>query len=210
MRYLTAFIISFLIYLSAYSHVDLDYPEGSDKFQAHDTVTIRWSQVQAHVTLNWELYFSADGGDTWIEISKTIAVADREYKWIVPAIETTKGRIRVIQNNEVQDYEDVSANFSIEIPQSVKELKDDLKSFDIFPNPSHGNSHCTIHLLNKSEVELILTDLTGNKIKTIASEVLDAGTHKFSYALSNLPDGTYIYRLSVNGNITTRKLIILK
>ena len=111
-----------------------------------------------------------------------------------------------LQNNEVEDYVDVSANFNIEIPQATKELQDDLESFDIFPNPSQGTSHCSIHLLNKSKVELILTDLTGRKIKSIVRKVLDAGTYEFSYTINNLPDGTYIYRLSVNGNIRTHKL----
>ena len=208
MRLLTIILLGFLIHLSAYSHVDLDYPEGADKFLSNDTVTIRWSEVQAHVTSNWELYFSPDAGNTWIEISKTIPVADREYDWIVPAIATTKGRIKVVQNNEMQDYEDTSANFSIEIVQAVGEIRDDLMSFNIFPNPSKNITYCSFQLQNKRDVEIQLRDITGREIYSTIKKGLDAGAYEYKYSISNLSNGIYVFQFNIDGYIKTSKLIV--
>ena len=95
------------------AHVGLDYPVGGETFIQGQTITIAWHIVAFHQQLNWDLYFSEDGGDTWQPIQLNIPVDTQTYHWVVPAIETSLGRIRIYQDNVEQDYLDISADFSI-------------------------------------------------------------------------------------------------
>lgn len=95
------------------AHVALDYPQGGETFIEGQVVTIQWHIVAFHVTLNWDLFFSADGGDNWMPIQLDIPLDSLSYTWHVPAILTSQGRVRIIQDNTTQDYLDISMDFTI-------------------------------------------------------------------------------------------------
>ena len=94
-------------------HVALDYPVGGETYIQGQTVTIQWHIVAFHQQLNWDLYFSADGGDNWQPIQLDIPVDSLSYTWVVPAVVTSQGRIKIFQDNVEHDYLDVSGDFNI-------------------------------------------------------------------------------------------------
>ena len=98
---------------SATAHVALDYPQGGETFIIGESITIQWHVVVPHNTLNWDLYYSPDGGVTWDTIQLDIPTSQLSYVWDIPNEETSLGRIRVIQDNEDQNYLDISMDFSI-------------------------------------------------------------------------------------------------
>ena len=68
MKVLTLRILMFLSLLGhAYhskAHVALDYPQGGETFIVGQTIVIEWHIVAPHITLNWDLFLSVDGGET--------------------------------------------------------------------------------------------------------------------------------------------------
>ncbi len=102
------------ISFNLFAHVILDYPVGGETFTWGQTVTIQWHVYIPHNTLNWDLYFSGDGGTTWSAIQLDLPVGQLSYQWIVPDTSVTEGRIRVVQDNDLQDYWDASMNFTAE------------------------------------------------------------------------------------------------
>ena len=96
-----------------FAHVALDYPVGGETYIQGQTVTIQWHIVAFHQQLNWDLYFSSDGGDTWQPIQLDIPVDSLSYTWVVPAVVTSQGRIKIFQDNVEHDYLDVSGDFNI-------------------------------------------------------------------------------------------------
>ncbi len=98
---------------SSKAHVALDYPLGGETFIEGQTVTIRWHIVAQHATLNWDLYYSSDGGDNWVPIQIDIPLDSLSYTWHVPSLATSQGRVRIIQDNQDQDYLAISMDFSI-------------------------------------------------------------------------------------------------
>ncbi len=116
-----ALILSFSYNLHA--HVVLDYPQGGETFIVGEVVTIQWHIAVPHMTLNWDLYFSADAGATWEPIQLNIPVSQLSYSWAVPDTATSLGRVRVFMNNEGQDYHDISMDFTI-APNSMPPLLD--------------------------------------------------------------------------------------
>ncbi len=108
----------FFLWMLGYSqnllaHVALDYPQGGETFIEGQIVTIRWHIVAPHVTLNWDLYISSDSGNNWQPIQLDIPLDSISYTWHIPSIFTSQGRVRIIQDNQEQDYLDISMDFTI-------------------------------------------------------------------------------------------------
>jgi len=117
MRALTLRIIILLFLLGhAYqvrAHVALDYPQGGETFIVGQTIVIEWHIVAPHITLNWALFFSVDGGETWDTLQMDIPTSQLSYEWLIPDSLTTQARIQVFQDNEGQNYLDNSLDFTI-------------------------------------------------------------------------------------------------
>jgi hypothetical protein len=77
--------------------------------------TIQWHVYIPHNTLNWDLYFSPDGEITGKLFSWTFPVGQLTYQWEVPNHITSLGKVKVIQDNTLEDYQDISGNFNIEV-----------------------------------------------------------------------------------------------
>ena len=98
------------------AHVELDYPVGGESFTTGQTVTIQWHIAIAHNTLNWDLFYSSDGGSTWETIQMDLPPGSLSYTWTVPSNVTSQARVSVIQDNSAQDYQDESLDFNIVVP----------------------------------------------------------------------------------------------
>lgn len=98
---------------TANAHVALDYPIGGETFIIGQTVSIQWHILVPHNTLNWDLYYSPDGGVTWDTIVLDIPTSQLTYEWEIPEEATSQGRVRVIQDNVGQNYQDDCMDFSI-------------------------------------------------------------------------------------------------
>src|SRR5688500_5113711 len=98
---------------NAKAHVYLDYPYGGETFQGNTLITLEWHIAIPHNQLNWDLYFSTDGGNSWQPIQLDLPVSQTTFTWVVPSIATSTARISVIQDNTEMDYQDESMNFTI-------------------------------------------------------------------------------------------------
>src|SRR5688572_4277214 len=110
--------ITMLLFLFAHAyqgkaHVALDYPQGGETFIVGQTIVIEWHIVAPHITLNWDLFFSVDGGETWDTLQMDIPTSQLSYEWLIPNNLTTQARIQVFQDNEGQNYLDNSLDFTI-------------------------------------------------------------------------------------------------
>ncbi|MCB0313067.1 MAG: T9SS type A sorting domain-containing protein, partial [Calditrichaeota bacterium] len=53
-------------------------------------------------------------------------------------------------------------------------------------------------------------DMLGRKVATLVDGQLPAGSHALRWDASGLPSGVYIYRLQVNGDAQSRKMVLLR
>jgi hypothetical protein len=116
------------------AHVELNYPEGGETYHPGDIITTTWTETIKHNTQDWDLFYSVDGGDSWIILKEGLALEARSYQWLIPDVPTTTAKIKVIQDNEGGDYERASQNFTI---ATVTGILDPSKPAEIivFPNP---------------------------------------------------------------------------
>lgn len=98
----------------------------------------------------------------------------------------------------------VSSNDSRdEVPSSIALAQN-------FPNPFNPATTIPFTLKQAGQVSLVVYDLLGREVAHLVNEMRPAGTHQAMWEAGSLPSGTYIYKLSVGGESTTRMLTLLK
>jgi len=82
---------------------------------------------------------------------------------------------------------------------------------EVFPNPYYEKVNINLHIDSRSKVNITVYDLIGKRIAILADKYEDAGdfTYNFSAKEIGLARGTYIVKVKVNNNDTTRKVLEL-
>jgi hypothetical protein len=181
--------IAFLLLIGTFmmsqleGHVELTYPEGGETFHPGDAVNVTWIEVVRHNFLGWHLLFSKDGGEAWDTIQAYMPVEILEYRWTVPSTPTEKGRIKIVQDNENDDYEGISSYFNITFttgtidPLHTIEMKmypNPLIDYTTiaFENPEHINYTLAIYNTQGSMVRAIYP-VTSGKVKVERRNLTD-------------------------------------
>lgn len=79
-----------------------------------------------------------------------------------------------------------------------------------YPNPFNPVTYIAFSLLKTADVELVLYDMLGRKIKTLFKGIKTAGEHKYLLNGENLSSGTYFYALKAEGFTLTKKMMLIK
>ena len=79
-----------------------------------------------------------------------------------------------------------------------------------YPNPFNPQTRIPYTLPFYSHVTLEVFDLLGRSIKTLVNEEQAAGTYAVIFEGRDLPNGTYIYRLTAGAYTETRSMVLLK
>ncbi len=82
-----------------------------------------------------------------------------------------------------------------------------LSNVSVFPNPFNNETTISFNLKNNAEVSLIVTDMTGRTVYTVASENMTAGEQVIAIDGSAFKAGIYNYTLSVDGKTTTNRIV---
>ena len=77
------------------------------------------------------------------------------------------------------------------------------------PNPFSQSTTITIHLPSISDVSLVISDIHGRPIQTLARGKLLSGQYQFPFYADNLSPGMYYYSLVADGKIVTKKMILI-
>ncbi len=98
-------------------------------------------------------------------------------------------------------------------------LEDDLqagalKSFKLeqnYPNPFNPSTRINFQAARHGRAVLDVFSVTGEKVQTIFNgQVQAGGVYEFDFDGGELAAGVYFYRLNVDGNIQTKKMVLIK
>jgi hypothetical protein len=81
---------------------------------------------------------------------------------------------------------------------------------EVYPNPSSDNTSLLIAMKKKTDVSIILYNNIGQIVRLIYRGVLDEGKHDFVIDGSDMPTGTYTYRIFGDEIIDSGILILVK
>lgn len=85
----------------------------------------------------------------------------------------------------------------------------DAANFNVFPNPTSATANISVNLVADSDVKVTVQDILGRTVATVAEGNYTQGKQEFTFNTDNYSssNGIYFVKLSVNGNVYTKKLI---
>jgi Secretion system C-terminal sorting domain len=79
-----------------------------------------------------------------------------------------------------------------------------------YPNPFNPTTTIQYQLPADAKVTLKIYDILGSEIATPVNEEQEAGYKEVKFNSTNLASGMYIYRLTANRYVSTKKMMVLK
>jgi len=101
-------------------------------------------------------------------------------------------------DSQIASFDDVTA-----IPQSFGLDQN-------YPNPFNPMTTISFTLPTAGFVNLEVYNIAGQRVDVVVNEYLSAGPQSFDWDGSNQASGVYLYRLSYDGMVETKKMILLK
>jgi len=93
------------------------------------------------------------------------------------------------------------------LPGGVGEERPGALRLTISPNPVTSEAVVSFTLEHRGHVVLTVTNTLGEVVATIVDETMEAGEHTVRHDASKLPEGTWFYRLSIDGRSEVGKVI---
>ncbi len=146
------------------------------------------------------VYYTTDGGNSWtyagldsISVRQLIAYGDSIY-----AVTYNNGLYIFPPNNATKvNYENTATIYSYKLEQN-------------YPNPFNPTTAISYQLSAVSNVTLKVYDILGREVATLVDGRENAGKYSVTFDGSRFASGVYFYRLDANGNVFTKKLILIK
>jgi hypothetical protein len=79
-----------------------------------------------------------------------------------------------------------------------------------YPNPFNSSTSLSFSLPREAEVNLVLVDILGREVETIANRSYSAGNHQLILNADNLASGIYFARLESPFGVRTQKLMLVR
>ncbi len=93
---------------------------------------------------------------------------------------------------------EAKGNLSKPLVSNQSQLSEEYVLFENFPNPFNQNTTIQFSVPEPSFIKLEVYNSLGEKIATMVSEELEAGTYSFNWNAKNLPGGIYFYRIEAD------------
>jgi Secretion system C-terminal sorting domain len=196
------------------AHVLLLTPVGGEMFMPGDEVAVTWQPIQIHNQIDWDLYYSDDGGATYVLVVGGIPSNAVSTIWTVSKTTgpTFSGRLKIVQDNVVLDYESESLNFSILGTSVATEDQPELPAqpalVDAYPNPFSTEATVSFSTVVSDNVRISVYDVQGREVTVLTDRVFSPGSHEVKWLPINNPAGTYFVRMTAAGVSSTRTLIL--
>lgn len=79
-----------------------------------------------------------------------------------------------------------------------------------YPNPFNPETQINFDIPKEGFVTLKVYDIVGKEVATLVNENKTAGSYTVNFDASKFGNGTYFYRLDVNGFVQTKKMVLIK
>ena len=97
---------------------------------------------------------------------------------------------------------------SIQEPIEFNELKEDLSSISVYPNPSNDFANVAFAVNKSNDVTIELYDLNGKLVKSVINNnTLNSGQHNIRFDVTDFPLGTYIILVKTDNDQKVVKFI---
>lgn len=151
-------------------------------------------------SLTGGIYMSADNGVTWTHLgfngcNVCALIVNPETEDVLAG--TKAGEVYKISGSLTSggDAEETPAEFSL---------------MQNYPNPFNPSTTIEFAVPDAGNYTLKVYDMLGREVSTLLSGGLTAGYHKAVFDAAKVPSGVYIYRLTGNNVLITKKMMVVK
>ncbi len=110
-------------------------------------------------------------------------------------------RLKQIDTDGQFEYSDI---VEVEVVPTQYELSQN------YPNPFNPSTTIRLSLPKETHLKINIYNMLGEQVATIAEGIYQSGYHKVTFNASNLPSGTYVYRLESSDFVQVKKMMLLK
>ncbi len=89
-------------------------------------------------------------------------------------------------------------------------LPGELTLYQNYPNPFNPVTTIAFDLPDDGHATLVLYDILGRQVDVLLDEDMRAGTHSVVFDAAGLASGVYFYRLQMQGEVRTQKMLLTK
>ena len=149
------------------------------------------------------------GDNLWMRTSKVVLESGSDY-FVPISTSSPSAPGGTADNPMIHNYvSGIGFNEAEFTRVSVKDIEPSLSSISQnFPNPTNGMSQVNVNLKKAANVSLDVCNIMGQRVFEIPSAKLSEGNHILTINASNLSAGIYTYSVIVNGERSTRKMIV--
>ena len=79
-----------------------------------------------------------------------------------------------------------------------------------YPNPFNPTTTIPFNISENGFVEMKVYNIQGQVVATIINASMLAGRHEVTFDASGIASGTYYYKLTVDGTVLTKRMIVIK
>lgn len=186
-----------------------------------------------HPLLSWDansesdlseyiIYWQENSGG-WVEIARTPSTSYLDTQTFIDMPYNQIDYCIVAKDNDNKysvksDYKSVMAmSMSILDTNALAQIKTEVEETNInfalsnnYPNPFNPTTKIYYSLNEASFVTLKVFDILGREVTTLVNEIKSSGKHEVEFDASELPSGTYIYKLTAGNYQTIRKMLLIK
>jgi type IX secretion system substrate protein len=112
--------------------------------------------------------------------------------------------------SRIGDNEPALAATSDDGPLEVQELPDAFELVGNYPNPFNPQTMIQFAAPESGYVRLAVYDILGREVQLLLSGTIESGMHEVLFDASNLPSGTYLYRLETAQGSFTKRMVLLR
>jgi hypothetical protein len=198
--------------------VTLTHPNGGEEFEVGATPSITWSASDNVGVTSVDVLRSWDSGATFPDVIATGEANDGTFEWTVPDSFNSTSRIRVVARDAagLAQFDDSDGDFTAGQETGAEEgVERRLALFQNAPNPFTRGTGIAFSLPRVANVELVIYDVSGHRVRTLVSRRLAADDYVERWdgstdEGSDAATGIYLYRLVADGKELTRKMILLR
>ncbi len=191
---------------------------------------IRWALCESHIAYNWEtsmdsLHFverlmipDANGTELWTSTDAPTQGAQIQdnITFDIPSgvVKENCELICFVQNDDTKEVK-VAAKVNLGNPPSTvngnsNTIPQQYALAQNYPNPFNPVTTISYDLPKAEQVQLVLYDITGKKVKELVNRFQTAGHHVYRLDGSNLASGVYIYSIKAGTFTANRKMMLLR
>ncbi len=170
-------------------------------------VQLNWSTATETNNQTFEIQRKAESG-SYVTIGSVqgngTTTQEHNYSYVDSKVEPGNYtyRLRQVDFNGSSAYSN-EVNVKVNAPLSFGLQQN-------YPNPFNPTTIIKYSLDKPGMVKLSVYNVLGQEVSTLVNNYKEAGYYTVNFNASNLPSGTYIYRLQTGNQVSVKKMILMK